>query len=78
MRRRNRRRRRAAALTAGLELGFRAWSTRAIFAGDLLRGFDVYRFANCTALGCIDPLGVTFEADLLETVLVDPVTGALA
>jgi hypothetical protein len=43
----------------------------------MLRGFDVYRFANCTALGCTDPLGLTFEADPLETVLVDPVTGAL-
>jgi hypothetical protein len=43
----------------------------------MLRVLDVYRFANCTALGCIDPLGVTFEADPLETVLVDPVTGTL-
>jgi hypothetical protein len=57
------------------------WSAKeykgAIFAGDMLRGFDVYRFANCTALGCTDPLGVTFEADPLETVLVDRLTGAL-
>jgi hypothetical protein len=43
----------------------------------MLCGFDVYRFGNCTALGCTDPLGVTFEADPLETILVDPVTGAL-
>jgi hypothetical protein len=61
--------------------GADTWSAKeykgAIFAGDMLRGFDVYRFANCTALGCTDPLGVTFEADPLDTVLVDPVTGAL-
>jgi hypothetical protein len=61
--------------------GADTWSAKeykgAIFAGDMLRGFDVYRFANCTALGCTDPLGITFEADPLETVLVDPVTGAL-
>ena len=61
--------------------GADTWSAKeykgAIFAGDMLRGFDVYRFANCTALGCTDPLGVTFEADPLDTVLGDPVTGAL-
>ena len=61
--------------------GADAWSPKdnkgAIFAGDMLRGFDVYRFANCSALGCTDPLGVTFEADPLETVLVDPFAGAL-
>jgi hypothetical protein len=43
----------------------------------MLRGFAVYRFANCSPLGCINPLGVTFEAGPLETVLVEPVTGEL-
>ena len=43
----------------------------------MLRGFDVYRFANCTTLGCTAPLGVTFEVDPLDTVLVDPFTGAI-
>jgi hypothetical protein len=61
--------------------GADTWSAKeykgAIFAGDMLRGFDVYRFAQCTALGCTAPPSVIFEEDPLETVLVDPVTGAL-
>jgi hypothetical protein len=61
--------------------GADTWSAKeykgAIYAGDMLRGFDVYRFANCTTLGCTAPLGVTFEVDPLDTVLVDPVTGAI-
>jgi hypothetical protein len=61
--------------------GADTWSAKeykgAIYAGDMLRGFDVYRFANCTTLGCTAPLGVTFEVDPLDTVLVDPTTGAI-
>jgi hypothetical protein len=61
--------------------GADTWSAKeykgAIFAGDILRGFDVYRPANCTALGCTAPLGLTFEVDPADTVLVDPFTDLL-
>jgi hypothetical protein len=61
--------------------GADTWSAKeykgAIYAGDMLRGFDVYRFASCTTLGCTAPLGVTFEVDPLDTVLIDPATGAI-
>jgi hypothetical protein len=56
--------------------GADTWSAKEykghVFAGDMLRGFDVYGFENCTALGCTSPLGVTFEEDPAETVLIDP------
>jgi WD40 repeat protein len=56
--------------------GADTWSAKeykgAIFAGDMLRGFDVYRFADCNSLGCTAPLGLIFEVDPLDTVLVDP------
>jgi hypothetical protein len=61
--------------------GADTWSAKeykgAIFAGDMLRGFDVYRFADCNAIGCTAPLGVIFEEDPIETALVDPITGAI-
>jgi hypothetical protein len=47
------------------------------YAGDMLRGFDVYRPADCTPLGCTAPLGLTFEVDPADALLVDPVTGGL-
>jgi hypothetical protein len=43
-----------------------------VFAGDILRGFDVYGFKSCSVLSCTSPLGVTFEEDPAETVLIDP------
>jgi hypothetical protein len=43
-----------------------------IFAGDILRGFDVYGFESCTALACTSPAGVTFEENAAETALIDP------
>ena len=56
--------------------GADTWSAKEykghIFAGDILRGFDVYGFESCSLLGCTSPLGVTFEEDPAETVLVDP------
>jgi hypothetical protein len=61
--------------------GADTWSAKeykgAIFAGDMVRGFDVYRPADCTALGCTAPLGLTFELDPADALLVDPFTGAL-
>jgi hypothetical protein len=61
--------------------GADTWSAKeykgAIFAGDMVRGFDVYRPADCTALGCTVPLGLTFELDPADALLVDPFTGAL-
>jgi hypothetical protein len=51
--------------------GADTWSAKEykghVFAGDMLRGFDVYGFASCTALACTSPLGVTFEEDPAET-----------
>jgi hypothetical protein len=59
--------------------GADTWSAKeykgSIYAGDILRGFDVYRFAQCTAVGCTAPLGLVFEVDPLDTVLVNPPTG---
>jgi hypothetical protein len=43
----------------------------------MVRGFDVYRFANCTTLGCTAPFGITFEVDPFDTQLLDPLTGAI-
>ena len=56
--------------------GADTWSAKEykghVFAGDMLRGFDVYGFQSCTALACTSPLGVTFEEDPAETALLDP------
>jgi len=56
--------------------GADTWSAKEykghVFAGDMLRGFDVYGFESCTALACTSPLGVTFEEDPADTVLVNP------
>ena len=61
--------------------GADTWSAKEykghVFAGDMLRGFDVYGFKDCTALTCTAPAGVTFEVDPFETALVDPLTGAI-
>ena len=61
--------------------GADTWSAKEykghIFAGDMLRGFDVYGFAACTALGCTAPAGVTFEVDPLDSALIDPLTGQI-
>ncbi len=61
--------------------GADTWSAKEykghVFAGDMLRGFDVYGFKDCTALGCTAPPGVTFEVDPFETALVDPFTGLI-
>lgn len=61
--------------------GADTWSAKeykgAIYAGDMLRGFDVYKPADCNALGCTTPLGVTFELDPADALLVDPLTGTL-
>ena len=58
--------------------GADTWSAKEykghIFAGDMLRGFDVYGFESCTALACTSPLGVTFEEDPAETALRRPVS----
>ncbi len=59
--------------------GADTWSAKEykghVFAGDMTRGFDVYGFENCNAVGCVSPVGVQFEVDPQE--LVDPVTGLL-
>jgi hypothetical protein len=56
--------------------GADTWSAKEykghVFAGDMLRGFDVYGFESCTALACTSPLGATFEEDPAETALVNP------
>jgi hypothetical protein len=56
--------------------GADTWSAKEykghVFAGDILRGFDVYGFQSCTALGCTSPPGVTFEEDPAETTVLDP------
>jgi len=56
--------------------GADTWSAKEykghVYAGDMLRGFDVYGFEACTALGCTSPLGVTFQEDPAETTLLDP------
>jgi hypothetical protein len=56
--------------------GADTWSAKEykghVFAGDILRGFDVYGFESCSVLSCTSPLGVTFEEDPAETVLIDP------
>ncbi len=56
--------------------GADTWSAKEykghVFAGDMLRGFDVYGFESCTALACTSPLGVTFEEDPAETTLINP------
>jgi len=61
--------------------GADTWSAKeykgGVFAGDIVRGFDVYRYAGCDGLTCTGSTGVTFEVDPLDSVLVDPVTGAL-
>ena len=43
----------------------------------MLRGFDVYGFAACTALACTAPAGVTFEVDPADSALIDPLTGRI-
>jgi hypothetical protein len=44
--------------------GADTWSAKEykhyVYAGDMARGFDVYSFADCTALGCTSSLGVQF------------------
>jgi len=61
--------------------GADTWSAKEykghVFAGDMLRGFDVYGFAACTAVGCTAPAGVTFEIDPFDSALIDPVTGVI-
>ena len=56
--------------------GADTWSAKEykghVFAGDMLRGFDVYGFESCTALACTSPAGVTFEEDPAETALLSP------
>ena len=56
--------------------GADTWSAKEykghIFAGDMVRGFDVYGFESCTAVSCTSPLGVTFEEDPAETGLITP------
>lgn len=52
------------------------WSAKeykgSIYSGDMLRGFDVYQPADCTALGCTTAPGVTFELDPADAYLLDP------
>ena len=54
----------------------RHWSAKEykghIFAGDMLRGFDVYGFESCTALACTSPRGRHVRGGPAETALVDP------
>jgi hypothetical protein len=56
--------------------GADTWSAKeykgSIYAGDMLRGFDVYKPADCTALGCTTAPGVTFELDPQDAYLLDP------
>jgi hypothetical protein len=56
--------------------GADTWSAKeykgSIYAGDMLRGFDVYQPKDCTALGCTTAPGVTFELDPADATLVDP------
>src|SRR5918997_6484561 len=39
--------------------GADTWSAKEykghVYAGDMVRGFDVYRFADCDGLGCVSP-----------------------
>ena len=56
--------------------GADTWSAKEykghVFAGDIARGFDVYGFESCTALGCTSPAGVRFELDPDASFLLDP------
>jgi hypothetical protein len=61
--------------------GADTWSAKEykghVFTGDMLRGFDVFGFADCTSLGCAPPIGLSFEEDPYETALIDPLTGLI-
>jgi hypothetical protein len=56
--------------------GADTWSAKeykgSIYAGDMLRGFDVYQPKDCTSLGCTTAPGVTFAVDPADAMLLDP------